>query len=248
MTIDPDARALRALVVGLVDHGETHRVVHLLTPSGPVGCFAPAARRSRRRFGGALQLFNTVQAHLARTREGRMTTLLSVEPLVLRLGLSRDLERLSLAAYLSDLARRVAPEGVETQLSPRLERCLDRIEAKGATRAERRAFELFVLDELGYRPSLDPRCPRCGQPAAFLDLERGGLFCGAHRDRGREIGPRTRAWLERRLAGEDAPEPPLSPEDADRAARAVGPALDAAIGGVLERPLASAAMLAELGL
>lgn len=237
-----------AVVVGAVAHGEADRVVHLLTDHGRIAAFAARARTSRRRFGGALQPFTTVEARFGRTR-GSLPRLEEATPVRTRLVLAADLERLTLASYLSELSGRLAPEGAPTELRGRLEAVLDHLERGAPTFRLRRAFELGLLEELGFRPRLDGVCGACGMPARHLDLERGSLFCDKHRGRGKEVGPRTVAWLEARLDGGPADDcTPLAPEDATRAARAVGGPVDRALEGLLGRPLASRKMVDELGL
>lgn len=234
------------VVVGGVDFGEADRIVRILGPDGRFSAFAHGARKSRRRFAGALQPFTSIRAELGRARAAGVPTLVSVEVVRARLSLSADLGRLALASYACELSERLAPEGAATDLVSRLTRLLDDLLAADASPAKRRAFELGLLDELGYRPEVGA-CVQCGGAAPYLDLPRGGTFCAAHRAGGREIGPKTRAWVVASL------EDPgslggLSLAEADRAARAVGPSVDAALAGLLERRLASLPLVLELGL
>ncbi len=227
-----------AIVVGGANHGESHRVVRLLTADGRRSAFAPAARNSRRRFGGALSTFSTVLARFAPTRPGRLASFESVELLRSRFYLARDLDRLGLAAYASELSERLAQEGIFSPSFSRLEWLLDALETEPASVARRRSFELEWLDELGYRPDLSG-CLVCGGSAVHLDLVKGGLLCGIHRGAAQEIGPRTLAWVEAVLDG-GGPFGGLEPPDADRAARSVARSLDAALAPLLDRPLRSA--------
>lgn len=238
-----------AVVVGGVDYGEADRVVQCLGSEGRFSAFAPSARKSRRRFGAALEPFTSVRVELGRRKPGTDLRLLSsAEILRVRLGIARELERLALAAYLGELAFRLAPEGIPTDLGARLEAALDALDAHPASRTLRRAFELRLALELGLSPRLDA-CVACGAPATFLDFRRGGLLCAGHRGEGREIGPKTRAWLAHALAS-DAPAPSgaLTPDEAERAARAVGPSLDLALRDWLDRPLGALPLLTDLGL
>lgn len=236
------------IVVGGVDFGESDRIVHLLTHEGRFSGFAPAARKSRRRFGGSLEPFTTVRVELGRRRSNGLATLASAEPLRLRLALTHDLDGLTLAAYACELSLRLSPEGAPTELPSLLEAVLDEILEAGASIARRRAFELGVLQALGTRPRLDA-CPRCEHVGRFLDLVQGGLMCERHRNGAREIGPRTRAWIEAVLdSGGIDSLGPLSPPDAERAARAVGPSVDAALRQLVDGSLSSLALLSELGL
>lgn len=243
-----EPRIVDAIVVGGVDFGESDRIVRLLTPGGLIAGFAPAARKSRKRFGGSLEPFTTVRAELSTRRRAGTPLLLSADAIVHRAGLRTELERLAAASYASELSAEVAPEGTPSDLYARLGARLDLWAVEGASLASRRAFELSVLEELGSGPDLGP-CIDCGVPGMFLDLPRGGLFCRNHRGRGKEIGPHTKAWLEAVLySGCLDARGHLSPEDADRAARAVGGSIDAALDPWLDGPLDSKKLLLELGL
>ena len=244
------ASVVTGIVVGRVNYGESDLIVHLLTETGRFSAFAPAARKSRRRFGGALEPFTTVRAELGRRRQtSGMSSLVRVELVSSRRQLSRSLEVLTLASYACELCGRLAPEEAPTELGAYLEAFLDELRQVKPTTVLRRAFELKLLTALGYRPHLDS-CPVCYQPGRFLDFVRGGLFCEDHRPSdGREIGPYTIMWLkhvlDERLGDACGP---LAPDEANRAARAVAPSLDLVWRHFIERPIRSQKLLSELGM
>lgn len=234
--------------MGGSDYGEADRIVHIVSARGRVSCFAPSARKSRKRYGAGLQVFTTIKFEVGRRRSAGLPILSSIEVLRGRWGLSADLDRLALASYACELIDHVAAEGVETGLPEHLERVLDETMIRGPSAALRRAFELAVLAELGFAPDLG-ECPQCGLPAAFLDVVRGGLFCRNHRGRGKEIGPKTRAWLEAMLRDpNEGPFGPLAADEAERAATALSRPLDEAILHTVGRPLSSLALLAPTAL
>ena len=243
-----------ALVIGAVDHGESDRIVHLLTPEGRFDVFAPGARRSKRRFTGAFEPFQTIEIDLHRGRAPRrgLATATAARVLKPRLGVRAELERIALASHGSELCLRVAPEGEATDAFARLEELLDHLDAQPADAAVRRAFELRLVASLGYEPSTT-RCAACGraEPPFLVDFELGGLLCAAHAhgtaaDR---VGPGTQAWMaEVAASGGFEPRGPYGPDDALRAARTVGPALDRFFAHLIAGPLRSRALLSELGL
>lgn len=242
--------SVEGMVVGGVDHGDADRIVHLLTVDGRLAAFAHGARKSRRRFSGALEPFTTLSVELSRSRRSDgVNGLAGAEVVRTRLALSKQLETLSLASYACELAWLVSPEGAPTEVYGRLTMMLDvLVSTQAATRAMRRAFEIGVLDDLGFQPQLDG-CPKCGATGVYLDLRRGGLFCERHREGGKQIGPRTLAWMRLALGGHVEPESSrFSAADEDRAARAVGPILDQALEGLLERRMKSKALIVDLGL
>lgn len=237
-------QTVEAIVVGRVEVGEADLVVHLLTANGRCSAFAASGRKSRRRFGASLEPFTSVKASLGRRKASGLFPLVEVEYIRGRSALAVDLERFALAAYASELSERVAPEGAPTELMNVLTHFLDHLSLMPASLALRRAYELMVLRELGAQPQLEG-CVECGEREAwFLDFVRGGVFCGIHNRLGREIGPRTRAWLQHVCSeGFLTLEGPLTAHEANRAARAIGPSLDRLWMQMLDSPLRTAAFL-----
>ncbi len=240
-----------ALVVGGVDSGEADRVVHLLTGDGRLAVFAPNAKKSRRRFAGALEPFTTIAIQLGpQRRRAGMPTLSDASVVRSRLALRRGLDTIALGSYFAELGFRTAPEGQPTEVGRWVAEGWDALETAPGTRQLRRAFELKLMSELGYHPELAV-CVACGVPpsTAHLDLVRGGLLCPIHRGVAPEVGPKTLAWLRAVL---DAPNlDPAPGVDDDWAARAAakltGP-LSAFWSGLLSRPLNATALLASVDL
>ena len=65
-----------ALVLRSVDYSEADRILHLLVPEvGRLTAIAKHARRSKRRFGGTLDLFNRLEVEIALGRGSAMSRL-----------------------------------------------------------------------------------------------------------------------------------------------------------------------------
>lgn len=239
---------VEALVVGGVDYGEADRVVYLLTVNGRLTAFAHGAKKSKRRFQGALDPFTTIRASLAasRKRQGGMPTLTSATVERPRLELRRELKKIALASYFAEVARRVAPESEPAEEIYELVRsALDHLLEQPATIAARRAFELLLMDRLGYRPMLQA-CVVCGGEAEppYVDFNRGGALCGAHRESARQMGPKTMQWTAAMLAsGAFEPAGDFGPEWADRAARKLTGPMAEFFAVLLDRPPNALALL-----
>ncbi len=174
-----------ALVLRVVDYGESDRIVHLLTAErGRVTVIAKGARRSRRRFPGTLDLFNHLRVALSRRRRTGMSLL---DQAVLRspfLGLRASGARYAMASYLLELIGRMAPEEGAGDEVARLfdfalasQRLLD---ARTPDLRLRLLLELRALDALGLRPELR-QCVRCGKPVSppvGFHVADGGVICG----------------------------------------------------------------------
>lgn len=171
-----------ALVLRTVDYGESDRIVTFFTRElGKVSAFARAARKSQKRFGGALEPFNRLLIRY-RDRRGELLSLSSATIDHARSGILRDLDRIGRAAYVTELTseaireREALPELFDL-LDAGLEVIASATNTGGGWLA---AFELKLLSLAGYRPDL-AGCASCGDASAehyrFVP-ERGVLFCG----------------------------------------------------------------------
>lgn len=171
----------RAIVLGIVDYGESDRIVTLLTREhGKIGAFARGGRASRRRFAGALLPFTLLDVRLA-PRRGELFGLSSCAIEEAFVGLRDSLEAISLAGYAAELCRELCKEREpHPELFERLRAYLASL-ASGVVRTEERlAFEMGAVGEAGLAPRLDA-CVRCeGAPSARLafDPAAGGILCG----------------------------------------------------------------------
>jgi DNA repair protein RecO (recombination protein O) len=178
------APAREALVLRVVDFGESDRIVHLLTPdAGRLAAIAKGARRSVRRFPGTLDVFHQLRVQVAeRRRPGSLARLEQARLVGWFPGLRSDATRFALGCFVLELLDRLAPENAHPQDARRLFRfaleALALVERAPADARLRVLLELVALDALGLRPELEA-CVRCGggPPAGFLVAE-GGVVCG----------------------------------------------------------------------
>jgi DNA repair protein RecO (recombination protein O) len=237
-----------AIVIGTMDYREADRIVTLFTlEHGILRGLARGARRSVKRFAGALEPFARLQVRLV-LKEG-LSTLQEAEPLTVHPRLRGELARIALAGYACELTGALLPERLS---NPRLYRLLatylGHLDQAPAEPADRRFFEINLLNILGYRPPLDD-CPGCG---ADLGVTGGtlpgpgghGIRCPACARGGRRLSATTIALLRRALRSGRfglLRFPSLELAEA-------GELLDSAIASHLHRPLKSLAFLAGLPL
>ncbi|MBE0597430.1 MAG: DNA repair protein RecO [Desulfuromonadales bacterium] len=172
-----------AIILRHLDYGEADRIVTFLTPDqGQMKGFARGARKSRRRFGPALEPYARVRLHWAASR-GEMVTLREAELIDLRHGLRTDLGALALAAYGCELVEvLLAEEQGHARVFDLLDAFLAHLAAAGPTPATRLLLELRLLQMAGYVPHL-LHCSICcqtlqGTEAAFDPARGGSLCCG----------------------------------------------------------------------
>lgn len=162
---------LQAFVLSNSDFGESDRIVSLFTlEHGRLKGFARGARNSRKRFGPALETFARI--HLQLNHKEGLCSLRSADVITLYPGIRGLLSAIAHGLYACELVECLTPEGHPL---PRLYRLLasylERLDSGHVDDADRRMFEINLLNILGYRPSFEG-CSRCG---ADFD-ERGALM------------------------------------------------------------------------
>jgi DNA repair protein RecO (recombination protein O) len=176
----------RAFLLRAVDYGESDRVLTLLTETGgKVAAMARGARRSGKRFAGALEPLALIEVTLAPGR-GSLPHLVEAVLLEPHAGLSRSLDRFNAAALVVELAREcVADDEPEPRVFELLRRLLSDLDRADGTGCRRLALAgaLGLLDLAGTGVGAD-RCNACGKAVppgrrVLFDPRRGGVICTA---------------------------------------------------------------------
>ena len=181
-----------AIILRHTPYGEADLVVSFFTPEhGVLKGFARNARRSRKRFGPALELFVQATMHWSERRRGELLELKEAELVDLRSGLRGGLETLALAGYGVEVTEVLASEGGDYAAEYRLLKAyLDHLHRHGASREARLLLELRLLQLSGTIPHL-LHCAECyalfheGEVAFVAD--RGGSLCPACANRFPEL-------------------------------------------------------------
>lgn len=170
-----------AIILHHSDYGEADRIVTLLTPDhGRLKGFARAARKSRKRFGAALEPFAEVQLHWVSRSSGDLVSLREAELVKLRAGLRRNLETLTLAGYGCELTEALFDEsGIGVEVFQLLQAFLDHLDSTGFSVEARLLMEIRMLSLAGYVPHLQ-HCAACfgalpDGPVSFLAAADGSL-------------------------------------------------------------------------
>ncbi len=226
--MDLRAHRVDALVLRAIAYGDSDAVVHLLVRGrGRISAFARGARSSRKRFGGALQPFQRVEALLAEREGQELWALREARVVEGHARLREDLHRIAHAGYAAELIHELTRAGQPADaLFVLLEDFLSRLEAGAATAARLRALELLALEAAGFAPEL-VACARCGSevPAgrAGFDPDAGGVLCASCTGRATALalshGARA-ALLQLRQGGLGAADSPTSADGSGRPADA----------------------------
>ena len=179
----PRVTKTEAVVLRYRRLGEADRIVTLLTPGrGKVDAVAKGVLRARSKLAGHLEPATHVEVVLAHGRNlDIVTQAQTVEGFV---TLHDDLERLSSAMYLVELADRFTveqPAGSEGRaVYELLLASLLRLARGDGLQLVTRTFELALLEITGFRPEWHV-CIGCGQPVEPADVRwsaiGGGIVC-----------------------------------------------------------------------
>jgi len=160
-----------AVVIGLMDYRETDRIVSLYTRDhGKVSGIARGARKSIKRFGGALELFARLSVHFLPGEA--LVTIRDADILTIYPQIRATLAGIAHAGYAAELVAALAPERYRNQRIFRLlTTYLEHLDRSPATPSDRHFFEINLLNIMGYRPPLE-NCAGCGGNLAL----GGGLW------------------------------------------------------------------------
>lgn len=179
-----------AILLRSLDYGESDRIVTFYTRDhGKIRGIAKGARRSRKRFANALELFCCSQ--IVFSRKGRDGLALVEESRVRHHfeKIRQDLKKTLMASYLIDLTDQFTLEDKKNgELFQLLHDFLGQINGNDCAEALLRFFEIRLLACVGYQPVLD-RCVACQAPLNGDDtyqfhVRAGGIRCGACRQTG----------------------------------------------------------------
>jgi DNA repair protein RecO (recombination protein O) len=203
-----------ALVLSTVDFGEADRIVTFFTRGhGRLSAFAAGARKSKKRFAGALEAGTHLKAQLVTTR-GDTHRLDGVDVIRSFHHLRDDLARIARSLYCLELCRELTRDHQPNEaLFDALVHYLGLLDDKKAGPTSLIKFELDALQYTGFMPHFSP-CALCGQPTGErprFDPEHGGvvcLSCAPRVPRGIPVRPEVVDALMRLQAGERTPLPP----------------------------------------
>ncbi len=237
----------QALVMSSVDYGESDRIVTLLTAGrGKLTAFAGGARKSRRRFAGALEPFTLVRAQLVE-RNGSTFRLDNVDIERGFYAIRESLPRISRALYCLELCRELTRDHEpQPDLYRTLLEYLELLEANRAGPTSLIAFELRILALAGLMPRFSG-CARCGgqvsTPLRF-DPDHGGVVCPSCQPRAPSGVPVAIEVVSALQAIQRGVRKPMPPEQRERSREL----LNLFIAHQLGRKLKSVEFMVQVGL
>jgi len=170
------------IILKISDYGEADCLLWLLTPAfGIMRALARSGRKSVKRFGGRILLFNRLEFDYSRRREAQTAVIQSAKLIETFPGLFSDATRFGRCALLTEVLLQTwgendpAPQAYKFSLD-----YLRRSEAHKET-ADRHVLDAFrLLEILGHRPVFD-LCASCGgklEKSEMFSVNEGGTVCG----------------------------------------------------------------------
>ncbi len=169
-----------AIVLRRLNVGEADKILTIYTPHrGKLRVVAKGVRRTTSRLGGYVELFTQARLLIAKGRNLDIIT--QSEPVQIFRALREDLNLYGYTTYAVELLDRLTEESIEN--FPAYQLLTETFEALAAghdPNVTLRAYELHLLNYMGYRPQLQ-QCVRCQaelKPMAnFFSPEMGGVLC-----------------------------------------------------------------------
>ncbi len=176
-----------AIVIHSFNYGESDKIVTFFTREfGKLKGIAKGARKSKKRFQNALDLFSHLRLVFF-DREGMgLVRAQGCDILFSFPGIRGNLRKIIFGNYFLEMVNEMAgereahPEAFDLVLS-----FLKTLEGMEPQEEQLRMFEIRMLSIFGYRPNLK-KCSLCKRdletlketPAVFFSLEKGTLLCG----------------------------------------------------------------------
>ncbi len=187
--IPKHSKKASAIVLSSLDYGESDRIITFYTNDfGKLTGIAKGARRSRKRFPNALELFSCSDILFSERNSGGLRLIESCHVTNHYSGIRSDLEKTLVASYFIDLTAQFTSESEKNQrLFQLLQDFLEIIDTRNYSEVITRLFELHLLKLKGFEPVLD-RCTACKTPineieseyragSLLFSLNRGGIKC-----------------------------------------------------------------------
>ncbi len=166
------------IVISEQNYGETSKIVNLLTRDyGIIGLMVKGGRSLKsplRSVSGKLT-YGTFNVYY---KKDKLSILSDVSVINNFTKIKKDIELISYASYLTDLATQVVRHGRDEDVFDLLIASLSKIEEGFSPAVITNILELKYLDNLGVLPVLD-RCVDCGSTDNIVTLssDRGGYVC-----------------------------------------------------------------------
>lgn len=168
---------IEGIVISETSYSETSKIINVLTKDGIIGIMAKGAKniKSNLRIGtGKI----TMSSFIIIKKDDKLSTLTSVDVINNFKNIKKDIEKISYATYIIELATQVMKHNTNEDIYNLLIAALIKIDEGYDNTVITNILELKYLEYLGVMPIID-ECAICGSKTgiATLSSSRGGYIC-----------------------------------------------------------------------
>ena len=169
---------VEGIIVSVTNYSETSKILNIITKEhGLIGVLAKGARNLKSPFRSFTDKL-TYAKFMIYYKEDKLSTLKEVNIINPFKNIRRDINKISYASYLLELAEGVIKQNSDNNIYDLLINTLFKIEEGFDPLVLMNILELKYLYYLGVMPIID-RCALCGRKTGILTLSsyRGGYVC-----------------------------------------------------------------------
>lgn len=169
---------IEGIVVGERAHGETSKIIQLITKEyGVISVIAKGARNLKSDFRTTTTKL-TYGYFYMNYKDGKLSVLTNVDVITNFLNIQKDITRISYASYMLDLAEQVTRQNIDKRIFDNLLASLIKVDEQFDPIMISSILELKCLDYLGVMPILNG-CSICGSKTNLVTLssDKGGYVC-----------------------------------------------------------------------
>lgn len=170
--------SVEGIILRETDYGETSKIIQVLTKEyGMIGMMAKGAKSLKSPFRSSTLKLNYGRFQIY-YKEGKLSTLSSVDVLQHYKNIRKDIEKISYASFLLELSEQVYKHNPHSDIYALLLSGLQKIEENFSPMVITNILELKYLEYLGVMPIID-RCAVCGRTdsIATISSHLGGYVC-----------------------------------------------------------------------
>lgn len=171
-------KKIEGIVVSEVDYKESSKIINILTPEyGIIGVIARGTKRVNSILKSVATKMTYGYFHVKYSENG-LSTLIEVDVIDMFKNIKKDINLMSYAVYLLELADRVYKHDESREVYDTLIASLKKIDEGYDYKIIANIFELKMLEHLGIRPVVD-ECVNCGSKHDIVTISsyKGGYLC-----------------------------------------------------------------------
>jgi len=171
-------KKIEGIIISEVDYKESSKIINILTPEyGILGIIARGTKQLKSKLSGVTSKLTYGYFHV-RYKDNNLSTLIEVDIIDNFKNIKKDINLMSYAIYILELASKVYKHSIDTKIYTMLISSLIKIDEGYNYKVITNIFELKMLEFLGIKPVID-ECVNCGNKNDIITISsyRGGYLC-----------------------------------------------------------------------